>query len=166
MRLSLHLNHRVNSKITSKIEREAFLLLPWMWIVQGHVVDWVLVSWWWKPGHHWASLFSSWCFTFITVKMPSRRKSGKNAPILSHEFMITNHGDIISCVCMLFMVGLMFQVGLSWLFSVNQFGPAHNWIDVLLPYCFANFLSFYYFSRQRLKYRLFLSHLNIMCREL
>ncbi|XP_067046193.1 translocating chain-associated membrane protein 1-like [Acropora muricata] len=41
--------------------------------------------------------------------MPTRRKSGKNAPIFSHEFIITNHGDIVSCVCMLFMIGLMFQ---------------------------------------------------------
>ncbi|KXJ16752.1 translocating chain-associated membrane protein 1 [Exaiptasia diaphana] len=42
--------------------------------------------------------------------MPGRRKSGKNAPIFSHEFIITNHGDIVSCVCMVFMIGLMFQV--------------------------------------------------------
>ena len=52
--------------------------------------------------------------------MPSRRKTGKNAPILSHEFMITNHGDIVSCVCMIFMVGLMFQVKISW-FSRQPF---------------------------------------------
>ncbi|CAH3171150.1 unnamed protein product [Porites lobata] len=41
--------------------------------------------------------------------MPGRRKTGKNAPILSHEFVITNHGDIVSCICMVFMMGLMFQ---------------------------------------------------------
>lgn len=65
-------------------------------------------------------LFFSGVFTFHAGKMPSRRKSGKNAPILSHEFMITNHGDIVSCVCMIFMVGLMFQVRLSW-FSRQPF---------------------------------------------
>jgi hypothetical protein len=29
---------------------------------------------------------------------------------LSHEFIIKNHGDIATCVCMVFIVGLMFQV--------------------------------------------------------
>ena len=31
-------------------------------------------------------------------------------PILSHEFIIQNHGDLISCLIMLVMVGFMFQV--------------------------------------------------------
>ncbi len=39
-----------------------------------------------------------------------RPKSGKNPPILSHEFVIQNHADIVSCVAMIFVVGLMFQV--------------------------------------------------------
>lgn len=38
-----------------------------------------------------------------------RGKKGKSPPILSQEFVIQNHGDIVSCMCMLFMVGLMFQ---------------------------------------------------------
>ncbi|XP_001632163.2 translocating chain-associated membrane protein 1 [Nematostella vectensis] len=42
--------------------------------------------------------------------MPGRRNKNKNAPVFSHEFIITNHGDIVSCVCMVFMIGLMFQV--------------------------------------------------------
>ena len=42
--------------------------------------------------------------------MPLRRK-GKNPPFLSQEFFIQNHGDIASCFCMVFLVGLMFQVG-------------------------------------------------------
>ncbi|KAL7632412.1 UNVERIFIED_CONTAM: hypothetical protein RMT77_017266 [Armadillidium vulgare] len=36
------------------------------------------------------------------------RKS-KNPPILSHEFFIQNHADIVSCVAMVFVLGLMFQ---------------------------------------------------------
>lgn len=38
------------------------------------------------------------------------RKSGKNPPVLSHEFVIQNHADIVSCVAMVFVLGLMFQV--------------------------------------------------------
>lgn len=44
------------------------------------------------------------------VVKPTRKSSNKNPPILSHEFVIQNHADIVSCVAMLFVVGLMFQV--------------------------------------------------------
>ncbi|KAK4291523.1 hypothetical protein Pmani_035652 [Petrolisthes manimaculis] len=37
------------------------------------------------------------------------RKTPKNPPILSHEFVIQNHADIVSCVAMVFVLGLMFQ---------------------------------------------------------
>ncbi|XP_071519700.1 translocating chain-associated membrane protein 1 isoform X2 [Panulirus ornatus] len=37
------------------------------------------------------------------------RKPTKNPPILSHEFVIQNHADIVSCVAMVFVLGLMFQ---------------------------------------------------------
>jgi translocating chain-associated membrane protein 1 len=39
-----------------------------------------------------------------------RRTSTKNPPILSHDFVIQNHADIVACVAMVFVVGLMFQV--------------------------------------------------------
>lgn len=39
-----------------------------------------------------------------------RPGSSKNPPILSHEFFIQNHADIISCVAMVFVLGLLFQV--------------------------------------------------------
>ena len=38
------------------------------------------------------------------------KKPTKNPPILSHEFVIQNHADIVSCVAMVFIIGLMFQV--------------------------------------------------------
>jgi len=41
--------------------------------------------------------------------MKPRKTSSKNPPILSHEFVIQNHADIVSCVAMVFVVGLMFQ---------------------------------------------------------
>lgn len=31
-------------------------------------------------------------------------------PFFSHEFIIQNHGDIMSCVLMVVVVGLLFQV--------------------------------------------------------
>lgn len=44
------------------------------------------------------------------VKPAIGRKSNKNPPIFSHEFIIQNHADIVSCVVMVFLVGLMVQV--------------------------------------------------------
>lgn len=41
---------------------------------------------------------------------PIRNQKNKNPPFLSHEFVIQNHADIISCVAMVFVVGLMLQV--------------------------------------------------------
>jgi len=42
--------------------------------------------------------------------MPLRRpKTSKNPPFFSHEFVIQNHADIVSCVAMVFIIGLMFQ---------------------------------------------------------
>lgn len=38
-----------------------------------------------------------------------KRPGTKAIPYLSHEFIIQNHGDIATCVCMVFIVGLMFQ---------------------------------------------------------
>ncbi|XP_039610570.1 translocating chain-associated membrane protein 1 [Polypterus senegalus] len=42
--------------------------------------------------------------------MGFRKKSNKNPPVLSHEFIIQNHADIVSCVAMVFLLGLMFEV--------------------------------------------------------
>lgn len=40
---------------------------------------------------------------------PIRKSTSKNPPILSHEFIIQNHADIVSCVAMLFVIGIMVQ---------------------------------------------------------
>lgn len=42
--------------------------------------------------------------------MVVKGKKTKNPPVLSHEFVIQNHADIVACVAMVFVVGLMFQV--------------------------------------------------------
>merc|ERR1719210_1575807 len=47
----------------------------------------------------------------MVLKMAiKKRTSSKNPPIFSHEFVIQNHADIVACVAMVFVVGLMFQV--------------------------------------------------------
>ncbi|CAG4964881.1 unnamed protein product [Colias eurytheme] len=43
------------------------------------------------------------------VKPAIGRKTNKNPPIFSHEFVIQNHADIVSCVVMVFLLGLMVQ---------------------------------------------------------
>jgi len=57
-----------------------------------------------------------------------RPGASKNVPYLSHEFIIQNHGDIITCVFMVFIVGLMFQVSapLASLFVA----PAYNVTEI------------------------------------
>ncbi|KAH7729387.1 translocating chain-associating membrane protein [Aphelenchoides avenae] len=40
----------------------------------------------------------------------SARNKKASPPILSHEFVIQNHGDIMSCILMLAVLGFMFQV--------------------------------------------------------
>lgn len=49
--------------------------------------------------------------------MGIRKKTNKNPPVLSHEFIIQNHADIVSCVAMVFLLGLMFEVSphVEWL---------------------------------------------------
>ena len=49
-----------------------------------------------------------------------RRSGNKNPPILSHEFVIQNHADIVACIAMVFVIGLIFQVSsvIIFLFSI------------------------------------------------
>lgn len=44
------------------------------------------------------------------MAIKGRKASSKNPPILSHEFVIQNHADIVSCIAMVFVIGLMIQV--------------------------------------------------------
>ena len=46
----------------------------------------------------------------LRTKPFGSKKDKKNPPILSHEFVIQNHADIVSCIAMVFVVGLMMQV--------------------------------------------------------
>lgn len=50
--------------------------------------------------------------------------SSKSVPYLSHEFVIQNHGDIATCICMVFVVGLMFQTTAP--LASTFIAPKHN----------------------------------------
>lgn len=51
------------------------------------------------------------------VMIKGRKNSNKNPPILSHEFVIQNHGDIVSCVALIFVTGLMVQATSPWAYT-------------------------------------------------
>merc|ERR1712012_72561 len=46
----------------------------------------------------------------LQARMVVKGKKTKNPPVLSHEFVIQNHADIVACVAMVFVVGLKFQI--------------------------------------------------------
>ena len=54
-------------------------------------------------------------------KMGIKKKTTKNPPVLSHEFVVQNHADIVSCVAMVFLLGLMFEVGSDLFFCCCVF---------------------------------------------
>ncbi|XP_076457217.1 translocating chain-associated membrane protein 1-like 1 isoform X2 [Babylonia areolata] len=60
--------------------------------------------------------------------MPPRRGKAKNAPIFSQEFFIQNHADIVSCITMVFVIGLMFQATspVAFLFMTLQHNVTAN----------------------------------------
>jgi len=66
------------------------------------------------------------------------KKSGKTPPIFSHEFVIQNHADIVSCVAMVFVLGLMFQVS-SPLATV--FIALHHNVSVPMEVAPGNFMD-------------------------
>ncbi|KZC05102.1 PREDICTED: translocating chain-associated membrane protein 1 [Dufourea novaeangliae] len=51
------------------------------------------------------------------VAIKGRKSSNKNPPIFSHEFVIQNHGDIVSCVALIFVTGLMVQATSPWAYT-------------------------------------------------
>jgi len=71
------------------------------------------------------------------------KKSGKNPPVFSHEFVIQNHADIVSCVAMVFVLGLMFQVT-SPLASV--FIALHHNVSVPIEVQPGNFMDLTFYS--------------------
>lgn len=58
------------------------------------------------------------------------KKPGSNKAVsyLSHEFIIKNHGDIATCACMIFVVGLLFQTSAP--LASTFIAPKHNITDM------------------------------------
>ena len=50
--------------------------------------------------------------------MGMSRKKTKSPPIFSHEFVIQNHADILACIAILLVAGLLFEVSLFTLFLI------------------------------------------------
>ncbi|XP_050424372.1 translocating chain-associated membrane protein 1 [Adelges cooleyi] len=65
-----------------------------------------------------------------------RKSANKNLPVLSHEFIIQNHADIVSCVAMVIVIGLMIQLTspLSYLFVALQYGESTSSNKSILTY--------------------------------
>lgn len=62
----------------------------------------------------------------------ARKTSNKNPPFFSHEFVIQNHADIVSCVAMVFVAGLMLPVSMNliWLGVMPNCGLRALWLPV------------------------------------
>ena len=67
------------------------------------------------------------------------RKSTKSPPIFSHEFVIQNHEDIVSCIAMVFILGLMFQVSLVFFGDLKSGHPL-----LVVVHMFCSYASFAY----------------------
>ncbi|XP_050538696.1 translocating chain-associated membrane protein 1 [Daktulosphaira vitifoliae] len=65
-----------------------------------------------------------------------RKSANKNVPVLSHEFVIQNHADIVSCVAMVIVIGLMVQFTspLAYLFVALQYGESIEENKAILTY--------------------------------
>ncbi|XP_060819189.1 translocating chain-associated membrane protein 1 [Bombus pascuorum] len=51
------------------------------------------------------------------VAVKGRKSSNKNPPMFSHEFVIQNHGDIVSCMAIIILLGLLMQVTTPWTYT-------------------------------------------------
>lgn len=81
------------------------------------------------------------------------RSKKSSPPILSHEFVITNHGDIISCIIMVIMIGFMFQITspISQLFIVPQYNdtitlPNHTEPQILYRSGLRDLAAFFFYA--------------------
>ncbi|ETE70489.1 Translocating chain-associated membrane protein 1, partial [Ophiophagus hannah] len=56
------------------------------------------------------------------------RKKNKSPPVLSHEFVIQNHADAVSCLAMGLLMGLMFEVTSKYaiMFITVQYNVTYN----------------------------------------
>lgn len=76
--------------------------------------------------------------------MAIKRRTGsvKSPPILSHEFFIQNHADIISCLAMIIVVSLLFQATSPY--AAYFVALQHNTTEGI-NFFFANIYQFHFF---------------------
>ncbi|VDD76914.1 unnamed protein product [Mesocestoides corti] len=63
--------------------------------------------------------------------MPSTKKRGKSSSYLSHDFIIANHGDIVSVIAMVFVGGMLFPVSLLADYSISDIVYTNGRYDIL-----------------------------------
>lgn len=82
-----------------------------------------------------------------------KRPGNKTVPYFSHEFIIQNHGDIVTCVSMLFVIGLMFQTTAP--IASAFVAPKHNITEInesqpgslaLYAYGYKDFCMFFFYT--------------------
>jgi len=82
-----------------------------------------------------------------------KRPGNKVVPYLSHEFVIQNHGDIVTCACMVFVIGLMFQTTAPY--ASAFVAPKHNITEItesqpgssaLYTYGFKDFALYFFYT--------------------
>ncbi|KQK83600.1 translocating chain-associated membrane protein 1-like protein [Amazona aestiva] len=90
--------------------------------------------------------------------MAIRKKSNKNPPVLSHEFIVQNHADIVSFVAVIFLLGLMFEIVYIGLYLFHIAGAyllnlTHLGLVLLVLHYFVEFLfhisRLFYFSDEK-----------------
>ncbi|XP_063219110.1 translocating chain-associated membrane protein 1 [Bacillus rossius redtenbacheri] len=84
-----------------------------------------------------------------------RKQASKTPQIFSHEFIIQNHADIVSCVAMIFVIGLMVQATSSFAYmfiavhhntSAEESAPRDGFEPVLYMYGWKDACAvFFYF---------------------
>ncbi|GAA52512.1 translocating chain-associated membrane protein 1 [Clonorchis sinensis] len=60
-------------------------------------------------GEHKEQCYTLFSLVPFSMTLRTARKKSKNPPYFSHEFVITNHGDIVSFVAMIIVIGLLYK---------------------------------------------------------
>ncbi|XP_017764712.1 PREDICTED: translocating chain-associated membrane protein 1 [Eufriesea mexicana] len=67
------------------------------------------------------------------VAIKGRKNSNKNPPVFSHEYIIQNHGDLVSLVALIFVTGLMVQARWAYTFIAIHHNVTSDTEDPTMP---------------------------------
>ncbi|VDP95296.1 unnamed protein product [Trichobilharzia regenti] len=90
------------------------------------------------------------------------RKKSKNPPYFSHEFVITNHGDIVSIIAMLIIVGLLHK-GTHVMSSSFIFIQYNNTDEICVQYFFIPIKSSIYLFLTKVRLAKFNESAHLAC---